>query len=366
VLGKAARLARYDLTPASPDFADKEVAMLRGVTAADVMRVYQRYIKNKPHVAASFVPKGKPALALEGSTRAKVVEERSSRAPRPPSIRPPPPPTSARPPASTARWSRPSASARNVKLPAVWQASLQNGLKVYGIKDEELPVAQFELAIAAGGCSTTAKPGAANLLALMLMRGTARRTPAELENALKSLGADIRIVPRNEHFVLSGRTLARNLQPTIDLVEEILLEPRWDQEELALQKAAVTSAIQSSRTQPNALAARAVRLRHLWREPHLSRSALGTESSVAALTMEDLKRYHARNLAPNIASFRIVGAVDQPAVRSALADLGSRWARRDVKIPDFPAPAAPEKAPHPVLRPARRQAVDLRLRLSRR
>jgi zinc protease len=344
VLGKASRLARYNLHTGDPNFADNEVAMLRGVTAADVMRVYQRYIKNKPHVAASFVPKGKEALALEGSTRAKVVEEAIIQGAE-----------AAVDPTAAAAYQRtastfdrtvepPFGQRPDTKLPAVWQTSLQNGLKVYGIKDEELPVAQFELAIEGGRLlDDMAKPGAGNLLALMLMRGTARRTPAELENALKSLGADIRIVPRTEHFVLIGRTLARNLQPTIDLVEEILLEPRWDQEELALQKAAVTSAIQSSRTQPNALAARLFDYATYGENHILSRSALGTESSVAALTMEDLKTYHARNLAPNIASFRIVGAVDQPAVRTALGDLGTRWARRDVKIPDFPAPTAPEK-----------------------
>jgi zinc protease len=227
-------------------------------------------------------------------------------------------------------------------LPAVWQAALPNGLKVYGIEDKELPVAQFELAIEGGRLhDDLQKPGAANLLSLMLMRGTARRTPAELENALKSLGADIRIAPRNEHFVLTGRTLSRNLGPTLDLVEEILLEPRWDAQELALQKAAVTSAIQSSRTQPNALAARLFDYATYGENHIYSRSALGSESSVAALTMDDLKRFHARNLAPNIASFRIVGAVDQREVRSALADLGSRWARRQVTIPAHPAPAAP-------------------------
>jgi zinc protease len=141
--------------------------------------------------------------------------------------------------------------------------------------------------------------------------------------------------------VLRGRTLARNFGATVDLVEEILLEPRWDAEELALQKAAVTSAIQASRTQPNALAGRAFDYATFGEQHIYSRSALGTEKSVAALSMDDLKRFHAANLAPNIASFRIVGAVDQPAATATLRDLGSRWTRRQVAIPSYPPPAAP-------------------------
>jgi zinc protease len=68
---------------------------------------------------------------------------------------------------------------------------------------------------------------------------------------------------------------------------------------------------------------------------------LGTESALAALTMEDLKRYHAVNLAPNIASFRVVGDVGQAEVRAALADLGSKWKRRAVTVPAYPKPEAP-------------------------
>lgn len=342
VLGKAARIARYDLYTGSAAFADKDAAMTRAVTAADVMRVYARYIKDRPHLATSFVPKGKAVAALEGSARAKVTEEtivQSAEAAVDGSVQA----SYRRTPSTFDRTVEPAYGERpEIKLPAVWQAAFDNGLKVYGIRDAELPVAQFELGIEGGRLlDDPASPGAANLLSRLLLRGTARRTPAELEDALKSLGAAITITARNEHLVLAGRTLARNIGPTMDLIEEILLEPRWDAEELALQKAAVTSAIQSSRTQPNALAARVFDYASYGDRHVYARSLLGNEASVAALTMDDLKRFYSRNLAPNHASFRIVGAVDEVAVKAALANLGSRWARREVAIPAYPVPAAP-------------------------
>jgi zinc protease len=342
VLGKASRLARYDLYAGTPDFADTDVARIRGVTAADVMRVYRTYIKGRPFVATSFVPKGKVNLALEGSTRAKIVEEaivQGAEAAVDASAEA----TYTRTPSRFDRTVEPPAGDKPVVvLPTVWTSTFANGLEAHGIRDEELPVANFELAIEGGRLlDNINKPGAANLLAQMLMRGTARRTPAQLEDALKSLGADLSIGVRDEHFVVSGRTLARNFERTTDLVEEILLEPRWDPEELALQKAAVISEIQSRKVQPNAIAARAFDI-VMFGENHIfSRSPLGTESSVAALTMDDLKAFHANNLAPNIASFRVVGAVDQPRVRTALADLGTKWRRGSVTIPTYPAPQAP-------------------------
>lgn len=72
VLGKTQTLAFYDLTGGS---FDADLAAIRAVTPADVMRVYRQYLAGRPHVATSFVPKGHPELALEGSTVATVVEE---------------------------------------------------------------------------------------------------------------------------------------------------------------------------------------------------------------------------------------------------------------------------------------------------
>jgi zinc protease len=73
-----------------------------------------------------------------------------------------------------------------------------------------------------------------------------------------------------------------------------------------------------------------------------SRNRLGTERSVAAMTMDDLKAYHSK-LAPNLASFRLVGPVDQARTAAALKDLGARWTRREVAIPDYPEPAPATK-----------------------
>lgn len=175
----------------------------------------------------------------------------------------------------------------------------------------------------------------------MFDRGTATRTPAELENAFKALGATISVSAGDERFVISGRTLDRNLGATLALVEEMLLHPRWDPAELELARAAALSDIQDHKSQPNAIADRVFDLVEYGPNHILSRGALGTESSVAALTMDDLKAFHDRNLAPNLAHFRIVSPLDQAAVTQAVAGLGRDWTSHAVTVPTWPMPAPP-------------------------
>jgi len=75
VLGKTVQLAQCNYLTNDPGCVEKDIKNILAVTPADVMRVYEKYIKGKPHVATSFVPKGKMNLALENSKRAEVVEE---------------------------------------------------------------------------------------------------------------------------------------------------------------------------------------------------------------------------------------------------------------------------------------------------
>ena len=57
VMGKSFQLARYNEYAGDPGFVTTDLANIQAVTVDDVMRVYEKYIKGKPFVATSFVPK---------------------------------------------------------------------------------------------------------------------------------------------------------------------------------------------------------------------------------------------------------------------------------------------------------------------
>lgn len=343
VLGKAQNLARYDVFAGTADYADRDLASLRGVTAADVQRVYRTYLKGRPHVSASFVPRAQPELALQGATPARVVEEKIVQGAEKP-VDPDAGQASFRPTKSSfdRTVEPPYGPAPQVKTPAIWEARLPNGLRLMGVDDRELPLATFELSIDGGRLfDDPKKPGATNLLAQMLTKGTAKRTRAEFEEALQALGAEVAVTATEERFLVSGRTLARNFAPTLELVKEMIVEPRWDETELTLTKAATVAAIQTRRVEAGALATRV--MSHVTYGPDhpLGVNPLGTEASVQALTMAELKALHGRAVTPNLARFRVVGAVNRATATAALREMGRRWKAGSARLPKPPVPAAP-------------------------
>src|SRR5699024_407861 len=73
--GKSFQLANYNVFTGDPGFITQDIENIKAVTKEDVMRVYEEYIKDKPYIMTSFVPKGQLELITENSEKAKVVEE---------------------------------------------------------------------------------------------------------------------------------------------------------------------------------------------------------------------------------------------------------------------------------------------------
>ncbi len=341
VLGKSALLAQYNYLTGNPGYVAESVKKIMAVTPADVRRVYDTYIKGKNYVATSFVPKGKMNLALSGSTKAEVVEEKIVQGAED-AVDPSKNATYTKTPSSFDRSKEPGyGPAATAKVPAVWKSTLGNGMRVLGIENKEVPLVQFDIAIDGGLLMEDInKVGVSNLMARLMTQGTATKTAQELEEAIQQLGASIDVSARTEEVRISVTTLARNYQATLDLVQEILLQPRWDEKEFALVKQSVLSQIRQQEANPNAIAANNFSKLLYGKDNIRSRNLLGTAETVNAITMDDLKKFYAANLSPSVARMHVVGDINKAAIDRSLAALGKQWKAHPVSLP-APSAAAP-------------------------
>ena len=345
VLGKGAQLAQYNYLTGDPGFVEKDIKNILAVTPGDVMRVYEKYIKGKNFVAASFVPKGKPALALENSKKAEVVEEKIVQGAED-AVDPNVTATYEKTPSSFDRSKEPPyGKTPEVRVPTIWEDRLSNGMRVLGIENSEVPLVQFEIVLDGGQLlEDINKVGVSNLLARMMTQGTVRKTPQELEEAIQQLGATINVAADSEDIRIRVNTLARNYEQTLALVEEILLEPRWDAKEFDLVKQSTISQIRQQEANPNAVAQNNYNVLIYGKDNIRSRNILGTIESVNAITLDDLKAFYNKNLSPSIARMHVVGALNKTAITKPLGGLNKKWASKKVEIPDYKTPSPPTKS----------------------
>ncbi|HEX6188194.1 MAG TPA: pitrilysin family protein, partial [Pyrinomonadaceae bacterium] len=345
VLGKGFQLAQYNIFAKDPGFISRDIENILAVTPADVTRVYQKYIKNKPFVTTSFVPKGKPGLALEGSKKAEVVEEKIVQGAEQ-SVDPSAQAAYERTPSTFDRSVEPAyGKAPEVKVPAIWETRLANGLRVLGIQNTEVPLMQFDVVVDGGQLlEDINKVGVANLMARMMTQGTQKKTPQELEEAIQQLGATINVTASTENVRIRVNTLAKNYDATLALVEEILLEPRWDAKEFDLIKQSTISQIRQQQASPNAIAQNQFNLLVFGKDNIRSQNILGTIESVNAITLDDLKAFYARSISPSVARMNVVGALDKATITSSLKRIETKWASKKVDIPAYKTPEAPAKS----------------------
>ncbi len=336
VLGKSFQLAQYNVFAGTPKFIEQDIENIKKVTKEDVMRVYETYLKGKPFVMTSFVPKGQLDLVADNSVKAEVVEEeikenvtktvvdKNDEVVKTPS-----------------KIDRSVAPAQGespkLSIPQSWTAELANGIQVYGIEQNEIPLVNFSLVIEGGHLlDAIEKNGVANLMTDIMMEGTVNKTPEELEEAIELLGANINMYTTNESIVIRGNTLVRNLPKTMELIKEILLEPRWDEEEFARIKTSTINQITRSNSNPNQVANRVFN-KSLYGKDHIfSYPAIGTVASVEAITIDDLKDFYTKNFSPSISKFHMVGNITKEKTLEVLKGLENDWQAKEVEIPTYP------------------------------
>ncbi len=337
VLMKSFQLALYNEFAGSPGFIEEDIHRTLAVIPDDVWRVYNTYIKDKPYVLTSFVSRGQTDLAAAGSERFIIPET-------PPGLE-----SAAAGMAVAAVEPLPSSFDRSVEpakgpvppvtIPQVWTHTYANGLRLLGIEQHEVPLVQFSLTLQGGMLLDDPElVGVANLLSDVMMEGTATRTPLELEEAIDGLGANVSMFTSRQSISLNAGGLKSKVGDISSLVQEILLEPRWDETEFARIQDETVENINRQRVNPASVASNVFGSLVYGRESLLGRSTLGTEETVRAISMDDLREYYAANFSPSAAFITIAGDITQAEAVELFRPLEESWMAHDVAAADYPEP----------------------------
>lgn len=342
VLNKAFQLATYNEYAGDPAFVSEDIQRLQAVSREDVMRVYRQYVQDKPYIETSWVPQDQPQLAVSDSRQVEVAEEEIVEAVAAEQVSAGEVAEYERTPTQFDRSEPPLGPAPVLRTPDITTLELSNGIKVLAIADHEVPLVNFSLIIPGGAwLDQPGHAGAAVGVAHMLMQGTVHRTAAELEEAIGLLGSSISVDADREQLYLSGTALARNLDQTLALVQEILLQPRWDEAEFERLKRQAMVMLTAAEADPNAVAAAAFNRVLYGDDNPYGRQAMGTRESVEALSLDDLKAWYEKNLKPGGAHLQFVGAIDAAQLKNKLQSLARSWQGQAPEFAPYPLSPAP-------------------------
>ncbi|WP_055444792.1 M16 family metallopeptidase [Lacinutrix himadriensis] len=337
VLNKAFQLVQDNEFKGDPGFIVESAKLTEAVTAEDVMRVYNEYIKDKNYVMTSVVPKGQLDLAVTDAKIATVWLERVRYNVANEEVGQGAEAVYEKTETKQDRSEPEFGELPLFKAPVVWTSSLENGLSLFGIENNEVPLVQFDITIPGGQLlDPIGKEGVSSLLSDLMQEGTAAKTPAELEEAIGLLGASINMYSGKEDFHITGSCLTKNFEGTMALVKEMILEPRWDEKEFERLKLALETSLKGREANPNAIASNIFNKLIYGHNHRFGTLGSGTLESTQGITMKDLKSYY-NNLSPKEANFHIAGAITKEQTEVVALVLNS-WNGYKIAVPHYNLP----------------------------
>src|SRR5258706_166716 len=176
--GKVSQLASYQIFTGNPNQIGNDLARYSKVTKEEVMRVYEKYIKGKPAVILSVVPKGQETNLIASDNY--KVEQANYKAPTYGYAGL----TYEKPKDNFERSKMPGNGPNPVvKVPAFWKKNLDNGVKTIGSQSTELPLVTISFTIPGGHAlqaKDTSKIGLARIFASMMNEETKNKTAEKM------------------------------------------------------------------------------------------------------------------------------------------------------------------------------------------
>ena len=216
-----------------------------------------------------------------------------------------------------------------VDLPGIQEFKLANGLDVFVVKSDRLPVVSMQLAIKAGRMDEPrARLGVSEATADMLVKGTKKHDAVALARAIDFVGGTIGADSTFEATLVSCSVLQRNLNVCMDLVPEMITQSTFPDAELTKVKDLMLGTVRQHRDDAGTLASEHVQ-NLLWGNDHV-RGWINSEQSVAALTRDDVVAWHKTWYVPNNSLLVVTGDVDAKALKGQLERAFGGWAKGPV------------------------------------
>ncbi|MDG1721860.1 MAG: pitrilysin family protein [SAR86 cluster bacterium] len=212
-------------------------------------------------------------------------------------------------------------------FPKIQSAVLNNGSKLVLAERNDLPLVQLEIVFNNGyAVESEDELGLVNFTMSMVDEGTKKYNSLEFAEMQESLGSGIGFGSSIDTTYASMSSLKVNLEKTLDLFKEGLLNPIFPQVELDKVKKRWLAGIDQELNSPASMANREIRtLVYGSGHPYAKASSSGTKNTVETFTREDLQGMYAKITNPNDATFIVTGDISLADATNLLNKKFSNW-----------------------------------------
>ena len=160
--------------------------------------------------------------------------------------------------------------------------------------------------------------GISHFIEHMVFKGTERRTAEEIARAIDSVGGMLDAFTAKEMICFNVKVLDEHLPIAFDVLSDLVLRPRFAEEDIAKEKQVVLEEIKMDQDNPDYLV-HEIFTQNFWHGHPLGKPILGTRETVKQFTPESLFACFHRWYTPNNMVITAAGNLEHARLRELVA-----------------------------------------------
>lgn len=238
-----------------------------------------------------------------------------------------------------------------LRVPTWTKTQLSNGATLIVSEHHNLPLVSFNITFLGGAnqFEPIARRGVASMAASMLTEGTKTRTGDQLSDALQLLGTSVGAGVGGEEGSIGFVSTTKNFDAVLDIMADMMLNSVFPADALERLRARTLVNLTQARDQPAVVSAQ-VFAKILYGDAH-PYGQRTTETSVKAVTRDEVLAFHKAYYQPGRAIITVVGDVTPAKAKASIEKALAAWTKGGDK-PSFDYPKLPQ------LQPAKIYLVD--------
>jgi zinc protease len=221
---------------------------------------------------------------------------------------------------------------RPYHFPEITRATLPNGLHVLVAENHNAPLVSMRALVRSGADHDTShSAGLASITADLLDEGAGSRDAIRLAEDIGLLGAALGTGADWDASYVSMDVLARTAEPALEIFADVTARATLPEDGLERVRAERLNEILQQRNEPGSIAGKRF-ASLLYGTGAYGNSVVGNADSVAAITLDDVRRFYTQHYIPNNSAVVVSGDITPArAIELVTATLGN-W-QRGTEVP---------------------------------
>lgn len=191
------------------------------------------------------------------------------------------------------------------------QIQLSNGLKIITERVPDVHSASLSVLMGVGSSYENKEiSGISHFIEHLMFKGTKNRTSQMIAQLIEEYGGSVNAFTEKEHTTYYARVLTDQINLTVDIFCDMLLNSLFDQNELELERQVILEEIKMYDDTPDELVYE-VMFKSIWNDNPFSLSVTGLYESVNSLNKVDIINFVNQYYTPDNLIFSISGNFDQ-------------------------------------------------------